>query len=168
MSLEQDKQFEEHLRKYRPTRPGADLQKRIGSAIAASERKRSFARWRVLSGWGGLAAAAAALVVFGIMLFNGRLSVAPMPHGNAEIDSPPLAVQESTGDDGEAFAPVLAENNLKGRIDEGIVFLDNGLTARRYRYEFVDRVIWRNPTDGAVIEMEIPRDEVFLTPVQTF
>ena len=70
--------------------------------------------------------------------------------------------------DPDTFRPILAENNLKSRVDEGIVFLRNGLTARRYRYEFVDRVVWKNPSDGAIMEMEIPRDEVVLIPVQTF
>lgn len=168
MSLEKDKQFEKQLRESRPMAASAELRDRVGQAIAARERKQNLARWRVISGWGGLAVAAAALITFGILLFNGRLEVATQSQPEAEDASPPLTVSNTPSADPDAFEPVLAENNLKGRIDEGIVFLDNGLTARRYRYEFVDRVVWRNPADGAVVEMEIPRDEVVLIPVRTF
>ncbi|MEX0325765.1 MAG: hypothetical protein AB3N33_06725 [Puniceicoccaceae bacterium] len=168
MSLEKDKQFEKQLRESRPVVPSPALRDRIGEAIAAKERKQNLARWRIISGWGGLAVAAAALITFGILLFNGRLEVAMQSQQSQEEVSPPLTVSNMPQENPDAFKPVLAENNLKGRIDEGIVFLDNGLTARRYRYEFVDRVVWRNPADGAVVEMEIPRDEVVLIPVQTF
>jgi len=84
-------------------------------------------------------------------------------------DPGPLVVNGSGARVDESdFKPVLAQNNLRDRVDEGIVFLKNGVTARKYRYEFVDKVVWRNPSDGAVIEMEVPRDEVVLIPVQTF
>lgn len=168
MSLEKDKQFEEQLRGARPVPPRAQLRERIERSLTKEERKRNLARLKIFTGWGGLAAAAAALITFGILLFNGRLGLEPDSRNLEEADVSPLTVDTTAEADPDAFRPVLAENNLKGRIDEGIVFLDNGLTARRYRYEFVDRVVWRNPADGAVVEMEIPRDEVVLIPVQTF
>ena len=168
MSMEKDRQFEEQLRSIQPAAPSMELGDRIGSAIASVERRKRMAQWRMAGAWGGLAAAAAALITFGILLFNGRLEIATSSQGAEESALPTLALEDSPAAQPDAFRPVLAENNLKGRIDEGIVFLDNGLTARRYRYEFIDRVVWRNPSDGAVVEMEIPRDEVVLIPVQTF
>ena len=166
MSVEKDKLFEERLRTARPLSPHPRLKERIDASISQIDRKRAYARWRVITGWAGLATAAAALITFGLLLFNGRIAIEGGFPDSQSVDQPPLTVNQEAGKD--EFQPVLAENNLKERIDEGIVFLDNGLTARRYRYEFIDRVVWRNPSDGAIVEMEIPREEYVLIPVQTF
>jgi hypothetical protein len=116
-----------------------------------------------------VAIAASVLITFGFLLFNGRLTLSP---GEAvEPGAEPIALQsvpQAPEETLDTFKPILAENNLQSRVDEGIVFLRNGLTARRYRYEFLDRVVWKNPSNGAVVEMEIPRDEVILVPVQTY
>jgi hypothetical protein len=168
MNLEKDKIMEERLRACRPVQPRASLQKGIEHSLGNLERRKRITRWRVISGWGALAAAAAALVIFGLMLFNGRLGMGQNQPVEETVSEPPLVVGETPEESPDAFKPVLAENNLTGRVDEGIVFLKNGLTARRYRYEFIDRVVWKNPSDGAVVEMEIPRDEYVLIPVQTF
>ena len=169
MSLEMDKEFENRLKKARPAPPTELVEARIEKALQARERQKRMARVRQFLSWGGLAMAASILIVMGILMFNGRLD---FEKHSQEPEAVP-AQSQTTQSAPEAavadeFEPVVAENNLKGRVDEGIVFLRNGLTARRYRYEFVDRVVWRNPSDGAVIEMEVPRDEVVLVPVQTF
>jgi hypothetical protein len=167
MSLEDDRLFEEELRKLRPQAPPLALTDRIGRSLQECERRRQFARLRSWLAWGGMAAAASVLVSIGVLLFNGRLVPGPVtPDQSASL--PAQERQAPSQDESDVFRPVIAENNLKGRIDEGIVFLRNGLTARRYRYEFIDRVVWENPDNGALIELEIPRDEVVLVPVQTF
>lgn len=168
MSLDKDREFAEQLRAMRPAEPSPALEKRISESISAARRKTAYTRWRMWAAWGSFATAAAALVVFGLTLFQGGAARQTLPPAGETPAEPPLVVGQTPTEDPESFEPVLAENNLKGRVDEGIVFLKNGLTARRYRYEFVDRVVWRNPADGAVVEMEIPRDEVVLIPVQTF
>lgn len=170
MNLEQNKRFEAQLRKLRPAAVNPRLKIRIETALKRERRVQGREKFRSVVAWAGLAVAASILITFGFLLFNGRLplgpdSVAISGTGLAEPESEPVA--EGVSDTGE-FKPVLAENNLQNRIDEGIVFLRNGLTARRYRYEFVDRVVWQNPVDGATVEMKIPRDEVILVPVQTF
>ena len=172
MSWEMDKQLEERLKRVQPAPPSDLLEARIEDSLRAKQRQQRMSRIRQGLSWGGFAVAASVLIIFGILLFNGRLDLS-----SPESESPTepemvrdLAVEPASDRSGEedGFEPVVAENNLKGRVDEGIVFLRNGLTARRYRYEFIDRVVWRNPSDGAVIEMEVPRDEVVLVPVQTF
>lgn len=174
MNLDQNKAFEDKLRKLQPVKPGKEVYQKVDAALSSLESRDRMGKLISFAAWGGMGIAATILVVFGVLLFNGRLT-------SPEISSEPVAMD--TGDppaeqisasaeepnlDSDSFKPVLAENNLKNRIDEGIVFLRNGLTARRYRYEFVDRVVWQNPNNGAVMEMEIPRDEVVLIPVQTF
>ncbi|MGC9450812.1 MAG: hypothetical protein ACP5I4_05130 [Oceanipulchritudo sp.] len=164
MSLEDFRELERELRSARPVQPRSSLRREIELGLQKAARRRRLARLRSITAWGGLAAAASILVVFGILLFNGRL---PVGKGSGPA-VPALAVDSAPSRPDDEFQAVLAENNLKNRIDEGIVFLRNGLTARRYRYEFIDRVVWENPASGAVVEMEIPREEVVLVPVQTF
>jgi hypothetical protein len=170
MNLEQNKQFEAQLRTHKPASASQQLKERIETALKRESRAQRREKLRSAFSWVGLAAAASLLITFGVLLFNGRLAFGPDPAGAAVAgpDAPgPRQAEETHAGSGE-FKPVLAENNLLNRVDEGIVFLRNGLTARRYRYEFVDRVVWQNPVDGATVEMEVPRDEVVLVPVQTF
>jgi hypothetical protein len=166
MSFEKNKEFESELKGIRPTRPSQKVLQDIEREIRKSEDRTRLIRWKNWSVWGGLAVAASVLVAFGFSLLNPQMdSMEPTSVGDPE----PLVVNGSGVQVDESdFKPVLAQNNLRDRVDEGIVFLKNGVTARKYRYEFVDKVVWRNPSDGAVIEMEVPRDEVVLIPVQTF
>jgi len=166
MSFEKDKMLEAQLRELKPLPPSPLLSGRIEASLRGMQRRRQVNRIRTWVAWGGLAAAATLLISFGVLLFNGRLSY--QPAGLSDPIATEMVQDTPVLTDADAFQPVIAENNLKGRIDEGIVFLRNGLTARRYRYEFIDRVVWENPANGAQIEMEIPRDEVVLVPVQTF
>lgn len=174
MSLEQDKAFEESLRKIKPVKPGQRVYQGVGNALASVNRQRRMSKIISFTLWGGMGVAATILIVFGLLLFNGRLQTPELESEPVAMDTGSAPVEELQAPEpepslnGDSFKPVLAENNLKNRVDEGIVFLRNGLTARRYRYEFVDRVVWKNPANGAVMEMEIPRDEVVLIPVQTF
>ena len=167
MSLEMDKNLETRLKKARPSGPSELLGDRIAKALQARQRQAHMARIRQILSWGGLAAAASVLITCGILLFHGRLNLEPAQPGIQTTMEPAQATPVAAVAEDD-FQPVVAENNLKSRVDEGIVFLRNGLTARRYRYEFIDRVVWKNPSDGSVIEMEVPRDEVVLVPVQTF
>lgn len=164
MNLEQNKQFEADLRKVRPVSAGKNLQKGIEAGLWKAGRIRRREKLRSAISWAGLAVAASLLITFGFLLFNGRLAIDDTSGETVSVESSGKELESEP----DEFKPILAENNLQNRIDEGIVFLRNGLTARQYRYEFVDRVVWQNPVDGATVEMEIPRDEVVLVPVQTF
>ena len=169
MSMDKDKVFEDQLRRVKPVRIDALLEERLAKRIRESDKRERSSRWTGYIFWAGLLAAACVMLVVGLSLFTGRrgplteASVAETSSGAVEA----LAVPEYTVDD-QAFKPVLAQNTLTDRIDEGIVFLDSGLTARKYRYQFIDRVVWRNPRNGARVEMQVPRDEVVLIPVQTY
>lgn len=168
MNPEELGKFESKLRKVRPAAPPPGIEATIARRLKAAKSSKRLRVVRSGMSWAGLAVAASVLIAFGILLFDGRLLTGggsrpeageSVADGTGVGNSTPLA---------DSFKPVLAENNLKNRVDEGIVFLRNGLTARRYRYEFIDRIVWKNPSDGAVVEMEIPRDEVVLVPVQTY
>jgi hypothetical protein len=169
MNIDEQKTFENQLQQFKPTAAGPGISLRIKQGLESSSRADRRRRIASTVTWGSVALAASILITFGFLLFNGRLTLGT--HGADTPVSEPM-VAESTPEppveSKDTFTPVLAENNLQNRVDEGIVFLRNGLTARRYRYEFIDRVVWKNPTSGAVVEMEIPRDEVILVPVQTY
>jgi hypothetical protein len=170
MNLEENKRFEAQLRKTQPAPARREIKNRIQMGLKRETRLQRREKFRSVLSWAGLAVAASMLITFGILLFNGRLALGPPTTTESELtdsrtESIPTVDIEPDRDE---FKPVLAENNLQNRIDEGIVFLRNGLTARRYRYEFVDRVVWQNPVDGATVEMNVPREEVVLVPVQTF
>lgn len=158
MKRDDQKRFEEKLRQVSPCPPPPGLEQRIASAIRSEQRLLRWSRLRRSAIWGGMAAAACLFIAVGAAFWTGSLSFP-----DEEV---PVARERASADEG--FRPVRAENRLRNKVDEGIVFLRNGLAARQYRYEFVDRVVWENPRDGSKMEMEIPREEVVLVPVRTF
>ena len=166
MSLEEDRAFEKQLRQIKPRELDGFMVERIGAAIKKSEKSSVRRRWNAYLAWGGLVAAASIMIVAGVSLFHGGVDIVPETVGELADSRPVESRQSISGQN--AFQPILAQNNLKERVDEGIVFLGDGLTARKYRYEFIDRVVWKNPSNGALVEMEVPRDEVVLIPVQTY
>lgn len=166
MNLDKDKIFENKLRQVDPTPVDDLLTERIARRIRETEAENRSSRWLAYIGWGGLVAAATVMVAVGFTLFTANHD-APDEAALVNTGMDATEAPEATSDD-DTFKPVIAQNNLKERIDEGIVFLDGGLTARKYRYQFIDRVVWRNPKNGARVEMEVPRDEVVLIPVQTY
>ena len=158
MRSEEQKSLEEKLREVSLRPPPPELEKRIASALRSQRRLFRWSRMRRGAIWGGMAAAAALFLGVGVAFWTGSLS---LPQ-----EEPPTARGTVAADEG--FRPVHAENRLQNKVDEGIVFLQNGLPARQYRFEFVDRVVWENPRDGSKMEMEVPREEVVLVPVRTF
>ncbi len=98
--------------------------------------------------------------IFGLMGLPGTSAALP---GGKRSD-----LQLAAVDSGARFRPVRAENALEERADEGLVFLDDGLAARRIRLSFVDTVTWENPTDGSTFEIATPRDEIFYLPVAMY
>lgn len=163
MNLDRNKAFEEQLRSIRPVPHGPRLENRIAEAIRIAEARQRTQRWRARMAWVGVAMAASVLIVSGLSLFRENR----VPSVGESVVADPLEVPPAESAE-PVFEPVLAQNNLQDRVDEGIVFLKNGLTARKYRYKFIDRVVWRNPANGAVVDVEVPRDEVVLIPVQTY
>ena len=166
MSLQEDRAFEKQLKQIKPRELDEFLVERIGTAIKESETTSVRRRWNAYLAWGGLVTAASIMIVAGLSFFHGGVDIVPESVGDL-ADAQPIESRESISGK-NAFQPILAQNNLKDRVDEGIVFLGDGLTARKYRYEFIDRVVWKNPSNGAFVEMEVPRDEVVLIPVQTY
>jgi len=58
------------------------------------------------------------------------------------------------------YQPVGWTNTILSAADEGIVHHDVRGPARRIRYESVETFQFRDPKTGAVIEIDVPREEV--------
>lgn len=185
MNEDELKAFEEELAQLKPRAPSARLRARLDVMVDqhSGDRPRErpskpatmlyipLWRWRRAAPW--LTAAA------GLALAAGVLWWRPFDPGRElELDDtrPPAEVAAAPVEDASAdtrasdspFRPVKARNSLRNRIDEGLVTLDNGLSARQYRFQFVDTVVWENPKDGSQFEVSTPREEILLVPVHTF
>jgi len=156
-----NKAFEERLEQLRPNSVSERLQRRLEASISERTSQSRRQRWQQHLRW--ISGLAAALVV---LAAGFRLLI---PESEPSLSAEPVASADGkVADQSGGFEPVVAENLLQERIDEGIVFLNNGAAARKYRYEFIDRVVWKNPADGSTMEIEVPREEVVMVPVQTF
>jgi hypothetical protein len=163
MSPEEQSNFEASLRQRKPEPVRSGFFSEIAGELARLERHQRRQKVVSFASLVGLGVAALLLLGMGISLWSGVWS--PLPQ-----TSPVASIQAEA--DPVSTAPeeprMRAENTLERRIDEGLVFMANGTAARQYRYQFLDRVVWKNPEDGSVMEVEVPREEVFLVPVQTF
>lgn len=56
-------------------------------------------------------------------------------------------------------------DELIGAIDEGLVYDEGNEPQRQVRVEYLERHTWTNPQTGAVIEFEVPREDIVLMPV---
>lgn len=158
MSSHDWKEWEERLGQCHPVEPPEELGERLDRAVRQRRLRRRMERLRAGLGWAGLGIAACFLMGVGIGLWSGGLR-----WGNEEAL---VENGQEASQDGETR--VRAQNELQKRVDEGLVFLDNGVAARRYRYEFIDRMVWEDPEDGTRMEVAIPREEVVLVPVHSF
>lgn len=170
MTPKEQAEMEALLQRQRPLQPSAACWQAISAAVATKGRRN----WRGLIArpsvpWAGMGLAAC----FGALFLGPFWQSGPEGDSAAAAgDSAPQAAvvvdSSEAMDVGVDPEKLLAENVLRQRIDDGIVFLKNGMPARRYRYEFLDRVVYRNAEDGSVVQLDVPREEVVYVPVQTF
>jgi hypothetical protein len=178
---EELEKFARDLGELSPRGPSPRLRARLDALVdaRAGDRPRSriaevgarSPRWSRLAPWLAMAAgiAFAVLVLWWHPFAGERGGRAADPEASGEVAAHPLAPSagENGGED-SAFRPVIARNSLRNRIDEGLVTLQGGLSARQYRFQFVDTVVWENARDGSRFEVSTPREEIVLVPVHTF
>ena len=164
-----DAEFENHLRGLlRPASPSTGLRERIGGQLQAgaarphaysgrlaSPTKRGFLHILLRDfGW-ACAGAAAALAV--LALLPARLTPAGTPKAPGE---PSAAVATAN-----TFEHDETTNELVATQDsEQVVETDDG-PAREVRYSYLERHAWSNPTTGARVYLEVPREDIYLVPV---
>jgi hypothetical protein len=134
-----------------------DLSSRTHEAIAAalthseeSDRAFSSQRGKVIAFQRWLGWSCAALFVFGMLLFS--------------LGNPPPATAATPGQ----LIPTGAANQILNTSDEGLVQLDDGTTARRYRIRSIDTITWKDPASKASLQWNLPREDVRIVPVQAY
>ncbi len=167
--------FENELRSLRPTAPSPTLLKRISAelpsqtiTVAASRTldqvpaagtlartAKSSPLLGLLRGllWAGAGAAAASFI---LLSREPRVQTAPTP--NASPDQAETSTIVPT--------PEQSVSELIASTDEGFIYdQSTAEPQRQIRNTYLERHIWTNPQTGAVIEFEVPREDIVLMPV---
>lgn len=185
--------LEKELRELLPASPGNAFRRNLEEAMADAGLTPGSAPQNKVIWWrraiAPMAAAAGLSLAAGLAFWttgqeevtnaNGTLANATaLPATNSTKAAPldPIAAEETypvapgTGTlaNNPDYEPVSARNTLNGILEDGIVYLRDGLPAKRYRYQFIDTITFRNARDGSSIEVTVPREEVILVPVQLF
>jgi len=158
-----DSDLENQLRALSPAAPSAGLAARIGRDLAtapaaaptagviARPARTTFAlRWLRDLGWAGAGAAA---MLAGVMFFSPAEKLAPRP-----VSAPPVADEQS-------YEPAGTSRELVSVKDSDELIETEDGPVREVRYTYLERLAWAHPGTGARLEIELPREDVFLLPV---
>jgi hypothetical protein len=161
--------LEKELRSLTPAKPSAQLAERIAAdlntaparahepaaGLLARPAKQSNGT-RFTSPWLLVFAGAVAVMIsfFAIALWmkpQSRIAVS-----NSEPGSSVVALNET---------PDESVDELIGARDEGVVYGEGEEPQRQVRVVYLERHTWTNPKTGAVVEFEVPREDIVLMPV---
>ena len=168
-----ESQFESELRRLRPAPPSAEMMERIaeelspdgrGLTVPAPQRLERLPAAAVLNarpaqplfswfrglGWATAGACAALLTMRGAEFFS------PQPASGRSSQTRHLAAE---------FQPNSSSRELLEARDEGLLYDEEQAPQRQLRLTFLERHTWTNPATGAVLQFEVPREDVVLTPV---
>ena len=163
-----DTEFENHLRGLlRPAPASAELRARIREDLRAgvtkphaysgrlTPPKRSFLHVLLRDfGW-ACTGAAAVLAVMATLPTKQTVQNATTAPGEA----PATVSQTNTFEHNETT------NELVGTQDSDQLVETDGGPAREVRYSYLERHEWSNPSTGARVYLEVPREDVYLLPV---
>jgi hypothetical protein len=171
--------FEQELRALQPSMPSMDLAERIArdlqmempavangaivpvpaaivmpmpTAGILSRPRPQRPPWAWLRGLGWACTGAAA--VFAILVFTRTPALTTKPAAT----TPTLA---STAE----FQPAEATSELVEAEDQGFVYGEDQTAQRQFRLVYKERHSWTNLATGAVLEVEVPREDIVLMPV---
>lgn len=160
-----DAELERELRTLAPQAMPAALRTRLLVAIRTAETERTPAAfgwprwtWQVATGL-------LVVTALGVSWWANR-PPAPVATSLPQVVADRKAEPEPTtpetalrAGDNAAFETVGAANLLAGARNDGWVVLPDGQRARQVTYRLLDTVEWRNPQTGAVIQLQVPREE---------
>jgi hypothetical protein len=107
-------------------------------------------------------AVAAVAVMAAVLLQRGPSEAPSLARTTASEDTDRAAIEFGALNE----EPDESVSELVEARDEGFIFDDeSGEAQRKLRVTVVERHIWTNPQTGAVIEFEVPREDVVLMPV---
>jgi hypothetical protein len=128
--------------------------------IARPARATLALRWLRNLGWAGAGAAA---MLAGVMLFSTARSPVTPPIAVA-IGEPDLANSEPVSEE-QTFEPAETSRELIAVNGSNELLETEDGTVREVRYTYLERLAWAHPGTGARLEIEVPREDVYLLPV---
>lgn len=173
-----DSDLEDQLRALAPAAPSADLAERIGRQLAATPPSARTAGvlsrpartapgfgWLRNLGWAvaGAAATFAAMFVFTTTPKNNTAS------SETSLNAPAVSVapgaKEDAAEEEQAFEPTESSRELIAFKDSKELLETEDGPVREVRYTYLERLAWAQPGTGARLEVEVPREDVYLLPV---
>ena len=161
--------LEKELRSLRPKNPSAQLAERIAVDLKAprttaaepaagliSRPAKPRDLPRLLRPW--LAAlCGAAVVLISTVAFTFWKRPAPENLASQGTSAPTISGLSETPDE--------SIDELIATTDEGLVYDAGEEPQRQVRITYLERHTWTNPQTGAVVEIEVPREDIVLMPV---
>jgi hypothetical protein len=159
-----ESEFERELRALQPAPVSETLRTRVGEAL--QERAASHPRSGVLTRTRGEHHAIWRVVTrFAMATCAGLIAAAgisALRHGAPRIDSA-AAVAQETVSPGFLLPFNWSQEVLEAGEEE--LFFEEMQPARLVRLRSLERQTWSNPDSGALIAIEVPREDVFVVPV---
>lgn len=155
-----DTELEESLRRLAPAAPSAALEERVAAALTrpaggsltagvlpgrAERLRRSF--WPGLL-WALSGAAVGCLAMLAIYPANSSSQT------TAKTQPAPASV----------FVPAESAREMVSSEEAGTVYDQDNQPSTLMRYTSIERYTWTNPATGALVEVEVPREDVVAVP----
>jgi hypothetical protein len=166
--------LEDQLRALAPAAPSAELAERIGRQLAATSPSVRTAGvlprpagmsprfgWLRNLGW---AVAGAAATIATMFAFSGAPKDTK-PSLNILAASTVQVPEENPGDEEQAFEPTETSHELIAVENSKVLLETEEGPVREVRYTYLERLAWAQPGTGARLEVEVPREDVYLLPV---
>jgi hypothetical protein len=163
-----ESEFETELRALQPASPTAALEVAIGRELAETSRpltqrptsglivkpsRTGFADWWPRLAWAGAGAVAAvAVVTLSTIQRPPARSGGALPAAQVHLEEPTL------------FEPLESAREVIASEDAGVVYDDETGASQIVRYSSMERHSWTNAA-GALVEVEVPREDLLIIPV---
>ena len=157
--------LENQLRTLKPVKPSAELEQAIARELAHALRPATAGviprgsetpGGRLLSGLCWAFGGAAVAVIATVCIYASQT----VPAADA-----PLAATVPPGSRPIVFEPVAASREFMDAEAGELVYAEDNAPARVVTYRSRERHVWTNPSTGAQVELEVPRQDVMLVPV---
>lgn len=165
--------LENELRALAPARPTDRLAREIAAQLrtpaapslhaSAAETEAApnwLAQYFTSLGWLATAALVIAAAIFG---FRPAKPLAPREPLVAEVQ--PTVPADSAADSTDSLRQVEVTTQLVQADEEDLILDGSEEPSRRLRFTFIEHQTWTDPETGALIEVEIPRQDVLVVPV---
>jgi hypothetical protein len=171
-----ESEFEAELRTLHPAPPSNTLELAIARELEGGPRAvavRAPASGTIVraepraSFWGGLlwalgGAAVAAITILAWPAGHGHDSGPLASNHPVTPVTPPSSVQPAAT---EYFEPLESARQVVATEESEIFYDGADGPSQVVRYSSVERHSWTNPTTGALVEVEVPREDLLLVPV---